>query len=191
VSDPAPLRRRPSGGFGQAVRKFEFLLLSALFLAVVCIGLVQIGMRNLADTSLPWADPAMRAAVLWITMLAGVLASGSAQHIRIDALLGRIPAGIRPWVDRLVLLATALICVTLAAASADIIRLEFELGRAGDHSGRLRSDGLALHVPGDAAPRSRRFARRNGGVALRCCSWSCSVLRCWACRCSRSSRSVR
>jgi TRAP-type C4-dicarboxylate transport system permease small subunit len=128
VSDPAPLRRRPSGGFGQAVRKFEFLLLSALFLAVVCIGLVQIGMRNLADTSLPWADPAMRAAVLWITMLAGVLASGSAQHIRIDALLGRIPAGIRPWVDRLVLLATALICVTLAAASADIIRLEFELG---------------------------------------------------------------
>lgn len=128
MSGPKTKPHRPAGGFGRSVRTFEFLLLSVLFIAVVCIGLIQIGMRNLADTSLPWADPAMRAAVLWIAMLAGVLASGTAQHIRIDALLGRIPAGIRPWVDRLVLLATSLICVTLAAASVDIVRLEFEIG---------------------------------------------------------------
>ena len=128
MSVPLPLRQRQLGRFGNIVRKFEFVLLSILFLAVVGIGLVQIGARNFADTSLPWADPAMRAAVLWITMLAGVLAAGSAQHIRIDALLSHIPTAVRPWLDRVVLAATALICVTLAAASVAVVRLEFELG---------------------------------------------------------------
>lgn len=128
MSVPEPIGRIPTGRFGRLVRNVEYGLLSALFLAVVGIGLVQIGLRNLADTSLPWADPAMRAAVLWIAMLAGVLAAGSAQHIRIDALLTHLPVGIRPWIERGVLLATALICVTLAAASVAIVQLEFELG---------------------------------------------------------------
>ncbi|PKL95992.1 MAG: TRAP transporter small permease [Gammaproteobacteria bacterium HGW-Gammaproteobacteria-8] len=128
MSQPESIERKPSGRIGHLLRRVEYGLLSALLLAVVGIGLVQIGMRNLADTSLPWADPAMRAAVLWIAMLAGVLAAGSAQHIRIDALLSHLPAAIRPWIDRVVLLATALICVALAVASIDIVRLEFEIG---------------------------------------------------------------
>lgn len=128
MTGPDPLQRKPSGRVGQLVRSFEFALLSVLFLAVVGIGLVQIGMRNFADTSLPWADPAMRAAVLWLAMLAGVLAAGTAQHIRIDALLGRLPESVRPWIDRLMMASTALICITLAAASMTIIQLEYELG---------------------------------------------------------------
>lgn len=114
------------GALARIVRTVEYTLLALLFLAVVAIGLAQIAMRNLAGTGLAWADPAMRAGVLWIAMLAGVLASGTSQHIRIDALLPKIPAAVRPWIDRGVLIATALICITLAAASIEIVFLEYQ-----------------------------------------------------------------
>lgn len=126
MSVPAGGMPEPRGALARTVRTVEYTLLALLFLAVVVIGLAQIALRNLAGTGLPWADPAMRAGVLWIAMLAGVLASGTAQHIRIDALLPKIPVAMRPWIDRGVLIATALICITLAAASIEIVRLEYQ-----------------------------------------------------------------
>ena len=109
------------------IAKLEVGLLSAIFIAIVIIGLTQIGLRNLADSSLVWADAAMRAGVLWITMLAGVLAAGQARHIKIDVLLHRLPEKLQPWVQRGMYLATALICVTLAAASVSLIQLEMSM----------------------------------------------------------------
>jgi TRAP-type C4-dicarboxylate transport system permease small subunit len=106
------------------VRHVEVGLLTLIFGAVVAIGLAQIGLRNFADSSLVWADAAMRAGVLWIAMLAAVLAADQARHIRIDVLLHRLPEWLRPWVQRLMHLLTALICITLAAASVRLIRLE-------------------------------------------------------------------
>src|SRR6056297_4013944 len=118
-----------SGNYGGGlVRNLEVGLLSAIFIAIVVIGLTQIGLRNFADSSLAWADDAMRAGVLWITMLAGVLAAGQARHIKIDVLLHTLPEKIQPWVQRAMYLATALICVTLAAASVDLIQLEITFG---------------------------------------------------------------
>lgn len=117
----------PPGGLGHLVRNLEVGLLSAIFLAIVGIGLTQIGLRNFADSSLVWADDAMRAGVLWITMLAGVLAAGQARHIRIDVLLHRLPDKLQPWVQRAMYLLTALISVTLAAASVSLIQLEMQM----------------------------------------------------------------
>lgn len=109
------------------IRYLEVGLLSAIFIAIVIIGLAQIGLRNFADSSLVWADDAMRAGVLWITMLAGVLAAGQARHIKIDALLHRLPEKVQPWIQRVMYLFTALICVTLAAASVSLIQLEMQM----------------------------------------------------------------
>lgn len=109
------------------IGRLEIGLLSAIFLAIVIVGLTQIGLRNFADSSLVWADDAMRAGVLWITMLAGVLAAGQARHIRIDVLLHRLPNQVQPWVQRAMYLMTALICVTLAAASVSLIQLEMSM----------------------------------------------------------------
>lgn len=117
----------PPGGLGHLVRNLEVGLLSAIFVAIVVIGLAQIGLRNFADSSLVWADDAMRAGVLWITMLAGVLAAGQARHIKIDVLLHRLPEKFQPWVQRAMYLLTALICVTLAAASVSLIQLEMQM----------------------------------------------------------------
>jgi len=115
------------GGPSGWVTQLEVGLLSAIFLAIVIIGLTQIGLRNLADSSLVWADAAMRAGVLWITMLAGVLAAGQARHIKIDALLHRLPENAQPWVQRAMYVLTSLVCVTLAAASVSLIQLEMQM----------------------------------------------------------------
>lgn len=116
----------PATGFGRWVRNLELGLISLLFLALVVLGLAQIGLRNLADSALPWADPAMRAAVLWLAMLSAVLAAGEARHIRIDVLGRLLPAAVRGWVDRLLFLMTAGVCLVMAWASLKIVRIELE-----------------------------------------------------------------
>jgi len=125
----APRSEEGSSASGPAglIRNLEVGLLSAIFLGIVIIGLTQIGLRNFADSSLVWADDAMRAGVLWITMLAGVLAANQARHIKIDVLLHRLPEKVQPWVQRVMYLLTALICVTLAAASVNLIQLEIQM----------------------------------------------------------------
>jgi len=60
-------------------------------------------------------------------MLAGVLAAGQARHIKIDVLLHRLPDKVQPWVQRAMYLLTALICVTLAAASVSLLQLEIQM----------------------------------------------------------------
>lgn len=124
--DPRP-PFEPVRAFGW-VRYIEVALLTALFLAIVGIGLTQIVLRNFADASLVWADAAMRAGVLWITMLAAALAAGQARHIRIDVLLHRLPERLRAWVQRALYLITAGICVLLLKASVDLIQIEVSFG---------------------------------------------------------------
>lgn len=109
------------------VRRLEVWLLTLIFGGVVAVGLTQIVLRNFADSSLVWADAAMRAGVLWITMLAAVLAAGQARHIKIDVLLHRLPARIQPWVQRAMFGLTAMVCVTLAVASVSLLQLEMAM----------------------------------------------------------------
>ena len=128
-----PSSERPSGhvpatAFGRWVRHLEIGLLGVLFLALVLLGLTQIGLRNLADSALPWADPAMRAGVLWLAMLSAALAADEARHIRID-LLGRLlPDGIRAVVDRVLFAVTSLFCIGMVYLSLQTVRLEREFG---------------------------------------------------------------
>ena len=112
--------------FGRLLRKFEIALLSILFIAIVVLGLTQIGLRNLADSSLAWSDAAMRAGVLWIAMIASSIAAAESKHIRIDVLSRLLPPVWALWTGRLMLFATALICLAMVAASMPIVRLEME-----------------------------------------------------------------
>lgn len=104
----------------------EVALLGSLFAALVVLGLTQIGLRNLADTSLAWADPAMRAMVLWIAMLAASLAARDLKHIRIDLLDRLVPAPAAAVIRRVVLFATAVVCLAMVAASAQMMAYEYQ-----------------------------------------------------------------
>lgn len=116
----------PATALGRVLRQLELGLLGILFLALVLLGLAQIGLRNFADSALPWADPAMRAGVLWLAMLSAALAAGEARHIRID-LLGRfLPDPVRAVVDRLMFALTSLFCIGMVYLSMETVRLERE-----------------------------------------------------------------
>lgn len=123
-----PKNDRASGAdsAGRAIRGIEAGVLTVLFLALVILGLAQIGFRNVAGMSLPWADGAMRAIVLWLAMVGGVVATGRLRHIRIDLVERWLPATGVIWLRRLVFAATALVCLALTWTSLDIVALEYE-----------------------------------------------------------------
>ncbi|HSH27222.1 MAG TPA: TRAP transporter small permease [Wenzhouxiangella sp.] len=110
----------------RTIRYLEAGTLTILFLALVILGLAQIGFRNLAGTALPWADGAMRAIVLWLAMLGSVVATGRLRHIRIDLIEHWLPVAAVVWLRRAIFAATALICLTLTWTSLDIVVLEYE-----------------------------------------------------------------
>lgn len=110
----------------QAIYHLESGVLTALFLALVVLGLAQIGMRNIADMALPWADGAMRAIVLWLAMVGGMVASGRLRHIRIDLVERWLPPRPLSVLRRLVFATTALVCLALTRTSLKIVALEFE-----------------------------------------------------------------
>ena len=112
--------------FGRLFRKLEVALLSLIFIAIVVLGLTQIGLRNLADSSLPWSDAAMRAGVLWIAMIASCIAAAESKHIRIDVLSKLLPPVWARWIGRLLLFATGVICIAMVYASLPVVRLELE-----------------------------------------------------------------
>lgn len=116
--------------FGRIIFGVEAGALTILFLALVVLGLTQIGMRNFAGIALPWADGAMRALVLWLTMVGGVVGAGRLRHIRIDLIESVLSTTALVWLRRLVFLGTAAICLTMTWFSLDIVVLEYEFDQS-------------------------------------------------------------
>ncbi len=112
--------------FNAQLEGLESLLLTVLLLILIALGLAQIIMRNAFGMALPWADGAMRGLVLWLAMVAGVVAAGRFRHIRIDLLSNLLPAGLARGLHVMVTLATAVICLVMSWLSLRIVGLEFE-----------------------------------------------------------------
>lgn len=121
-------RTDPVAALGRWLRALELGVLSTLFLALILLGLTQIALRNLADSALPWADPAMRAGVLWLAMLSAALAAGESRHIRIDVFSRFLPEGLRDGVQRVLFLATGLLCAGMTYLSLETVALERDFG---------------------------------------------------------------
>lgn len=114
---------------GRMIFRLEAGILTVLFLSLVGLGLTQIGMRNLAGASLPWADGAMRALVLWLTMIGAVVGAGRLRHIRIDLVENWLMPAKRAWLRRFTLLATAAICLALTWFTLKLVALEYEFSQ--------------------------------------------------------------
>lgn len=110
--------------------RLEAGLLVSLLLGLIGLGLVQILLRNLAGIALPWADGAMRAMVLWLAMIAAAVAAGQAKHIRINIAEHWLSPGLMRWINRLVLLATGLVCLAMTWLSLNMVALEYQFQTA-------------------------------------------------------------
>jgi C4-dicarboxylate transporter, DctQ subunit len=125
VSEPAP-----AVDFFERIHRwlerFEAGLLTLLLIGLIVLGLTQIILRNLVGISLPWADGAMRAMVLWLAMIAGAVAAGQLKHIRIDVARRWLGPVRWRWTERLLMLATALVCLVMTWFSLRMVALEYE-----------------------------------------------------------------
>ncbi len=55
-----------------------------VLVSMVLLGFIQVVIRNLFHTGIPWAEVVLRHLVLWVGMLGGILASRSGRQIGID-----------------------------------------------------------------------------------------------------------
>ena len=66
------------------LKRFEEALLVGAFILLVGLAFAQVILRNGFDTSIIWADVAIRILVLWVTMLGAMVATQQKRHIKID-----------------------------------------------------------------------------------------------------------
>ena len=115
---------------------------------VICVSLmlvltlVNISLRWF-EHSVLWIEPLVRHLVFMAAFLGGSLATGNKNHIRIDVLarlLEKREDALGAWIEKSVTLVTFIAAVTLAIASYDLTKIEFEFGKEAFlniHSGYL------------------------------------------------------
>jgi TRAP-type C4-dicarboxylate transport system permease small subunit len=118
----------------QGLHKFEVVLLASILIAMVLVATTQILLRNFFDTGLIWADPLLRAMLLWLGLLGAVVASHDNKHISIDLLSRYAPQDWQRWIRMTTSLFTALVCLIVAY-----------------HSGRFVFDEYSYQTPSSIA----------------------------------------
>lgn len=108
--------------------KIEDWLLAVLVLFLVALAGAQIILRNFFDTGLPWADPLLRALVLWTGMLGALAAVRDDQHIALDVL----QRFLAPRAQRVARVLTfgfaAALCAVMAWYSIDLVKIDLASG---------------------------------------------------------------
>lgn len=92
-----------------ALHAVENAFIVLVLFGMIGLAVMQIIMRNMADTSFLWIDPVLQNAVLWIAMLGAMIASRNDSHIRIDVLSEYVPPVARRFLILVVDLFTATI----------------------------------------------------------------------------------
>lgn len=99
-----------------------------VFLMLI-FSLTSILLRQFEITFL-WIEPLVRHLVFLATFFGAALATGGAEHIKIDILARLLEKNknkmLKNWLDRTVLVATMVAVIILLSSSLDLMRLEFE-----------------------------------------------------------------
>ncbi|QBB70660.1 TRAP transporter small permease [Pseudolysobacter antarcticus] len=107
---------------------FENALITALVLLLVLLAGAQIVLRNAFGTSISWADPLLRALVLWTALLGALAAVREDKHISLDV-LSRLLSGTALRLSRVLTFGfAAVICALAAYYSGSLVMIEFASG---------------------------------------------------------------
>lgn len=105
--------------------RLETALISLLVLAMVLLAGAQILLRNVFGGGLPWADPLLRAMVLWSAMLGALAAARDDKHIGIDFISHFVRGRARRLLRGTCLLFAAAISALLAWYGLGLVELDF------------------------------------------------------------------
>jgi len=108
------------------LEKVESTLVSLTLLFMIGLAFLQVVLRNVWDTGIGWGDPVVRALVLWVGFMGASIATHQKGHIRFDVVSKFLPPKIKKITEFFVHFASATICILLAHAAYDFVKMEKE-----------------------------------------------------------------
>jgi TRAP-type C4-dicarboxylate transport system permease small subunit len=148
------------------IARAEKYIIVVLLSAMILVGFLQILLRNLFDTGMPWGDSLVRYLVLWVGFIGAALAVKENKHIRIDVFSRWLPVKGQALNRTVIALFSCLLCILLTYSACKFIRIEILMGER--TFGRLPVWLLALVLPATFAIMALRYALR----ALRQLRWN-------------------
>jgi TRAP-type C4-dicarboxylate transport system permease small subunit len=100
-------------------------LIAILVLAMVLLAGAQILLRNVFETGLSWADPLLRAMVVWAAMLGALAAARDDKHIGLDVLAHFLHGRARRLTRAACLLFAAAISAVMAWYGYGLVELDY------------------------------------------------------------------
>lgn len=144
------------------LQRVESALLVALLGAMIGVAVYQVLARNLFGAGLTWGDPMVRVALLWVTMVGGMVASASDQHIRIDLVARFLKPVTARRLGRVTSAFAAAVCFALAWFSVTLIVWDYRDGTTG--FGPVPAWVCELVIPVGAAVMGLRYLLRAVAV---------------------------
>jgi TRAP-type C4-dicarboxylate transport system permease small subunit len=116
------------GTAGRIFRRFEDLLLMLLLGVMILLAGLQIVQRNLLATGWIWVDELLRILVLWLGLVAAVIATRCDRHITIDVLSRWLPGPVQQRLKVLVEIFAGAICAVLCWHGLRFVQMERSYG---------------------------------------------------------------
>jgi TRAP-type C4-dicarboxylate transport system, small permease component len=111
-----------------ALESAETGLLVLSLAGMIVLAVLQIVLRNAAQTGLVWIDPLLRRLVLGIALLGAMVASRNQDHLSIDVINHFLPLRAAALCKGLAYLFTAVVCAALARSCGLFLLDEYEYG---------------------------------------------------------------
>jgi TRAP-type C4-dicarboxylate transport system permease small subunit len=108
--------------------RLEEGLLVLMLSAMILLAAWQILLRNLFDSGLFWADPALRMMVLWLALLGAIAATQDDRHIRIDLFSRFLSARGKAWTQLITDLFSGVVCGLIAWHGGRLVYFEWQDG---------------------------------------------------------------
>ncbi len=112
----------------EIIGKIEKFLLTLLLSLMIGVAFIQILLRNLFSTGLPWGDLSVRYLVVWVGFIGASLAVREGKHITIDVFSNWIKGIGSLAVGCITNLFSAFISAVLTAAALTFVRNEAQMG---------------------------------------------------------------
>jgi TRAP-type C4-dicarboxylate transport system permease small subunit len=116
---------RAAARIERTIERVETALIAILVLAMVLLAGAQILLRNLFDTGFAWADPLLRAMVLWVAMLGALAAARDDKHVGLDLLTHFLHGRTRRIARALALLFGAALSAAMAWYGVGLVQLDY------------------------------------------------------------------
>jgi len=94
--------------------KAEVVALTVLVLSMTGLAALQVLLRNIFNTGIPWADIAVRQMVFWVGFIGGSIAAFEGRHLAVDAVSHYLSPSTKAKLDRFTRFVASFVAGSLA-----------------------------------------------------------------------------